>query len=150
LKAIFKKVTAEDILNLRHKVLRAGKPKSTANFDGDKSDSTYHFACILNSDPIGCLSLMKKSHEDFSVTNQYQLRGMAVDDNFRGKNVGKHLLEFAEKELISHQNLFIWCNVRVSAINFYSKNGYLRKGHTFNIPNVGSHVLMYKKLIQNA
>lgn len=147
MKPVFKQVTVEQILNLRHKVLRSGRPISTASFDGDNLNSTFHFAAFYNSKVIGCLSLMPKSSASFNETNAYQLRGMAVDVDYRGKKIGQQLLQYAETQLKQKKVYLVWCNVRTSACMFYLKNDYGKIGEVFDIQNVGPHILMFKKLI---
>lgn len=144
-----KQVDVKLITPIRHRVLREGKPISTCYFDGDNLPETYHFAAFSKHQTIGCLSLMPKSHDKISGSNLYQLRGMAVLENYRGKNIGRDLLKQAEQHLISKNITNIWCNVRVKAIPFYSKNFYIKLGNTFNIEGVGLHVLMYK-ILNNA
>jgi ribosomal protein S18 acetylase RimI-like enzyme len=146
LKLDFKPVTTGDILNLRHKVLRKGKPLSSAHFEGDDENSTFHFGCTLEDQIIGCVSLMKRPHIKFSIDNCYQLRGMAVDEGYRGLKIGKQLLDYAESNIEAENIKLIWCNVRTSAETFYAKSNYQKVGRVFDIPNVGPHVLMFKKL----
>lgn len=142
----FKSLSPDAILNLRHQVLRIGKPLSTAHFDGDHDDFTFHLGCIFNGEVVGCVSLMAKQHPDFEEIKSYQLRGMAVDEKCRGMNIGRQLLKFAESKMQSEQVKLIWCNVRTSAEMFYTKNNYQRLGNVFDIPNIGPHVLMYKNI----
>lgn len=146
MKPVVKQASVEEILNLRHRVLRSGRPFSTAYFTGDELDTTFHFATVYNSKTIGCLSLMHNAHPKFDDKNAYQLRGMAVDKNFRGQNIGQQLLKFAEHQLKLEAINFIWCNVRTSAKTFYTKQDYQQIGDIFEIPEVGPHVLMFKKL----
>lgn len=141
-----KQVNAADIMNLRHRVLRPGKPLSSAHFEGDHHKESYHFAAFWDASVVGCVSLMLKTHTRFNNKRAYQLRGMAVESSSRNNNVGHKLLMFSENQLKKNTVDLIWCNVRTSAINFYNKNNYLQVGDTFEIPDVGQHVLMYKYL----
>ncbi len=142
----FKKVASESILNLRHKVLRAERPFSTAHFDADHLASTHHYVCLLDNKIVGCVSFMKKPHDFFKEKNAYQLRGMAVEENHRGLNIGNQLLAYGEIKMKSKNTNLIWCNVRTSAEKFYTKNYYLKVGDVFEIRDVGPHILMYKKI----
>lgn len=142
----FKVVSADDILKLRHKVLRENKPLSTAHFEGDNLDTTFHFAALTQNKIVGCVSLIPVSHEDFDELNPYQLRGMAVDPQFQGQHIGNRLLDFTSKQLLLRKINFVWCNVRTSAIEFYAKNNFIQNGEIFEISNVGPHILMFKFL----
>ncbi len=146
MKTVFQKVTAHQILPLRHLVLRAGRAFSTAHFKGDDLDTTYHYAGILNTEIVGCVSLMKNTHPEFDDNKAYQLRGMAVSQEHRGFNIGRQLLAYAESQMKIHKVRLIWCNVRTSAEIFYTKNQYQKVGGIFEIADVGPHVLMFKKL----
>ncbi|MBS3738833.1 GNAT family N-acetyltransferase [Mesohalobacter halotolerans] len=146
MKLVYKLVDAKSVLNIRHQVLRKGRPLSTCHFLNDKSSSTYHIAAIYRGEAIGCVSLMQKTHDKIKDSKAYQLRGMAVLNKYQGKKIGKNLLEHAEEHLSSKQVKTIWCNVRIKAISFYKNNQYQQLGDEFNIPEVGPHVLMFKAL----
>ena len=49
---------------------------------------------------------------------------------------------------IIKQNLcsLLWCNARTSAMGFYQNVGFEKIGEEFDIPTVGPHVLMFKKI----
>lgn len=146
MKPEFKSTEVEKIINVRHQVLRIGKPIETCHFEGDDEFSTLHFGMFINHETIACVSLMKKKHHTIDDKNVYQLRGMAVLPEFQGQKIGQLLLRKAEQHLVNFGIETIWCNVRTSAIGFYKKNQYLQIGDVFEIPEVGSHVLMFKNL----
>ena len=56
------------------------------------------------------------------------------------------LLEEAEKRLKAKGVEFIWCNARVVALDFYLKMGYEIYGSVFELPEIGPHYRMYKRL----
>lgn len=55
--------TADEILPLRHSVLRAGKPFETARFAGDDAPGTRHYGLFENGEPMVCLSLLQNPIE---------------------------------------------------------------------------------------
>ena len=146
MKPEIKLTTAENIIGIRHHVLRTGKPISTCYFEGDQLLSSFHFGAFLKNKIIGCVSLMPKPHPLIEDKNTYQLRGMAVLPNFRGQKIGEKLLYKAEEYLKSIKVKTLWCNVRLKAIGFYGKNNFQIISDEFQIPEVGSHVLMLKEL----
>lgn len=155
MKPVLKQVNVEHILNLRHQVLRPGRPLSTAKFAGDFLENTMHFAAFQSlaneqrlSDEtiVGCVSFIPKYNSNFVQKSATQLRGMAITAEYRGLGIGQQLLRYAENQIKLEAFQLIWCNVRIASITFYLKNGYFQKGNQFNIPNVGLHVLMYKTL----
>lgn len=146
MKPEFKPTNIKNIIYVRHHVLRKGRPIETCSFQDDNISTTLHYGAFLGHKIIGCLSLMKKEHALLEDNNSYQLRGMAVLPAYRDQKIGKTLLYRAEQKIKEFDVKTIWCNVRVLAIEFYKKNQYIKIGHAFDIPNIGSHVLMYKNL----
>ena len=90
---------------------------------------------------------MKKQNPMFFQPFQYQLRGMAVLPDFKGKGMGAALLKAGEAEL---QKLdpyaFLWFNARNYAIGFYEKFGYQTIGTEFDVPGVCPHIVMFQQL----
>lgn len=146
--AYIQQVSANDeFINLRHKLLRPGKAKASAYFEGDYSVDTFHFSAVRNQTIIGIVSYMKRKNAAFSHSvDIYQLRGMAVKSSLRGFGIGTKLIDESESTLKSNKIDFIWCNSRKDSVPFYLKNGFIKKGDYFDIPDVGSHILMYKSI----
>lgn len=142
----FSLAKVDDIIHLRHVVLRPGKPIETCNFDGDNDKDTLHFSAKLNQDVVGCVSFMKHNHPKFENELPYQLRGMAVSPKHRGLKIGAQLLAYSERYLKAESEDFIWCNVRLNAVPFYTKQGYTSLGEVFDVEGIGPHILMFKTL----
>ena len=98
---------------------------------------------------IGIISIFKEKNDLFSETNQFQIRGMAVLEEFQGKGFGAELVREAENHCISLNTDLIWFNARENAVPFYKKLGYNSIGDSFLIPDVGIHFAMYKKIRKN-
>ena len=135
-----------EIIPIRHLVLRTGRPIETCHFSGDDLEDTLHFKAEYNKQVVGCVSFMKADNPKFDNIGSYQLRGMAVSPQLRGKNVGARLLAFAEDHLKSLEEDFIWCNVREIAIPFYKKQGYNSIGDICEIETIGPHIVMFKNI----
>ena len=141
-----KKINARSTIAVRHQVLRIGKPVESCSFDGDLLPSTLHLGIFMDSQIIAVLSVFEKKTVLFTENIQYQIRGMAVLQQYQNQKLGQHLIQFAETELVSIHCDLIWFNARISAIGFYEKLGYKQIGNVFTIDSVGEHVLMFKKL----
>jgi len=117
-------------------------------FDGDLDNSAVHLGAFLNNDLVGIATYVKNSHSAFKVENQYQLRGMAVLPEVQKMHIGQQLLQWGESYLKDHHKTgLIWCNARDSAINFYKRNKYQTYGDFFDIPNVCTHIVMFKTIM---
>ena len=146
---IFGRLRVEEIIDLRHRVLRAGLPVETASFPGDKALPTQHFgAWYLKGgvkNVVGCASVMLNAYEG---TAAWQLRGMATDDAYRGQGIGRQVLELTEVSLKDslHRVDMLWCNAREGAASFYEKNDWHCVSDVFEIPTAGPHRKMVKRL----
>ncbi|WP_395048168.1 GNAT family N-acetyltransferase [Flavobacterium sp.] len=141
-----KEITAQETFLVRNLVLRLGKPIETCFFDGDNLEQTKHFGYFNNGKIVGVLSVYKNKNVIFKFPNQYQIRGMAILEEFQGNGCGKLLVKHCEDCLISSEANLIWFNARETAVPFYEKLGYTKNGFPFVITDVGIHFLMFKNL----
>ncbi|MCI9843267.1 GNAT family N-acetyltransferase [Flavobacterium pectinovorum] len=143
---LIKEISAQETFIVRHPVLRKGKPIETCFFDGDDLETTHHFGLFENSDLTGIISLFLKTNTIFTENLQGQIRGMAILESHQKKGFGEALVKHCETYCVTNQFNLIWFNARTAAVGFYEKMGYEIKGNSFDIPEVGEHYLMYKKL----
>ena len=54
-------------------------------------------------------------------------------------------MRFAEIQVKERGGDSMWANARISALDFYLKLGYKTIGEEFYIPDVGSHIVIYKE-----
>lgn len=141
-----KKIAQNDTIAVRHLVLRRGKPVETCFFDGDNLPTTKHFGVFVDKNIIGVVSVFKNINGNFAVENQYQIRGMAVLEEFQNKGFGKLLIEKCESSIIEENGKLIWFNARENAVAFYERFGFIKIGNIFNIDSIGFHYLMMKYL----
>ena len=141
-----KEITAQETFLVRNLVLRLGKPIETCFFDGDNLEQTKHFGYFDNTKIVGVVSVYKNKNAIFKFPNQYQIRGMAILEEFQGSGCGKLLVKHCEDYLISSEANLIWFNARETAVIFYEKLGYTKNGFPFVITDVGIHFLMFKNL----
>jgi GNAT superfamily N-acetyltransferase len=135
---------AVELIDLRHRVLRAGLPRSEAFFDGDDLPTSRHFGAFDGASAVCCASFHRI---DYEREPAWRLRGMATDEQFRGQGVGRELLNFAEAALQADAPIrLLWCNARLPAIQFYQNQGWQIVSDLFDIPTAGSHHRMLKRL----
>ncbi len=141
-----KTIPYQETYSVRQIVLRPNRAIETCFFDGDALDSTVHFGLYADGVQAGILSLFKNNNAVFEDKNQYQIRGMAVLDKFQKKNFGRMLVEYSEEFLKSKDTQLIWFNARASAVGFYKRLGYQSIGEAFDIPDVGTHYVMWIRI----
>jgi GNAT superfamily N-acetyltransferase len=130
--------------SVRNEVLRKGKPIETCYFEGDDAVTTMHLGIEHHTEIIGVVSVYQVNNKLFDAEIQFQIRGMAVLDAHQQKGFGALLIERAEKYCFEKNASVIWFNAREKAVPFYKKNGYMTIGDSFEIPEVGTHFVMFK------
>ena len=141
-----KKITALETIIVRHPVLRPGRPTESCNFEGDDLTTTAHFGLYVENQLSAVISAFKVQNNLFSEGNQYQIRGMAVLYEFQKKGFGEALLKYCENEIKLKKGNLIWFNARETAIGFYKKSGFEIIGGQFEIPDVGPHYILFKRI----
>jgi GNAT superfamily N-acetyltransferase len=123
--------TADEVVDLRMRVLRPGKPRADAVWDGDAEPDARHWVAEHDDRIVGIASVIRRKGAD---GGDWQLRGMAVDPAHQGHGVGRAVLDALVAEVAAP----MWCNARVTAIPFYEKAGWKVTSDVFDT-GVGPH-----------
>ncbi|MED5372905.1 MAG: GNAT family N-acetyltransferase [Myxococcota bacterium] len=126
------------VIDVRWRVLRAGRPRETAIFAGD--DHALHHGLLHDGAIIGVVSLFDNPWEQGGADLRWQLRGMAILPEFQAHGHGSKLLTAVEDRVSQG----LWCNARIRAVPFYARGGWQPVGEVFDIPAVGPHQRMFK------
>lgn len=130
------RATAADVIDVRHAVLRKGRPRETAVFDGDTRPATRHWVARQADRVVGVASVMQAAQPEGDA--RWQLRGMAVLDDLQGLGVGRALLDEVARDVVDP----MWCNARQRAVPFYERAGWKVVGEPFVIEPIGPHRCM--------
>lgn len=137
----------EEVVDLRHAVLRAGLPRSTAVFDGDSDPETRHLVAVgPDGRVIGCATILRRPSPFGDPRPAWQLRGMAVEPGLQGAGLGSRLLAAGETIVRESGHTLMWCNARTPAVAFYRRHGWETVGEEFPVETAGPHICMRKEL----
>jgi predicted GNAT family N-acyltransferase len=128
-----RRASVDELLGVRHEVLRPGRPRSTAHFDGDDAPATRHWAAWQADRVVGVVSVMEAPQPEGDA--RWQLRGMAVLPGLQGQGVGSALLLQVHGDVAEP----MWCNARQSAEAFYQRHGWQGVSEPFVIEPIGPH-----------
>nr|WP_294896787.1 GNAT family N-acetyltransferase [uncultured Pedobacter sp.] len=143
---MIKFIRTEDVLSLRNEILREGKLSlQECIFDNDNDDCTFHLGFVLDNEIVSVASFHCQTKDNFSGVG-YQLRGMATAKQFQGKSYGNRLINFALVYLRGQKVNYLWCNAREKAFKFYLSLGFEFISDSFEIPEIGTHRVMYLKI----
>ncbi len=134
----------DEIVPLRHRILRAGLPVDMARFPGDDAPDTLHLGAFdADGNAVCCVTMLRA---DWEGEPAWRLRGMATDDGLRGTGIGSALVPVAERAALALTGpLPIWCDARIRAIPFYERMGYVCVSEFFDIEHAGLHRKMIKR-----
>ncbi|MBD3583247.1 GNAT family N-acetyltransferase [Flavobacterium selenitireducens] len=141
-----REIPSSETYAVRHPVLRPGRPVETCRFDGDDLSSTTHFGLYETGELAAVASLFQSKHPAFPDHRQFQLRGMAVLEDYQGQKFGQILIEAIEDKARRAAAEVVWFNAREVATGFYEKMGYKLTGKPFQIGEIGTHYVMFKRM----
>ena len=140
-----RRITAEETLHLRHKILRPHQTLKDCQYVGDHLSSTLHLGAYRANELVGIATLLNQNAEENVQFGVWRLRGMAVLENCRNKGVGGALLRALIAHFREQGGSRFWCNARTSAVNFYSKFEMSPEGEEFDISPIGPHFVFSLK-----
>src|ERR1700722_1043076 len=112
-----RRAQADELIDLRHRVLRAGLPRAEAVFPGDELPDSRHFGAFDEAATVCCATFHQSEYKGETA---WRLRGMATDEKFRGRGVGREVLKYSEEALVAEDPIrLFWCNARIAAVKFY-------------------------------
>lgn len=141
-----KQINAIDTINIRKEMLRQDFPPEACHYPGDDDDLTFHLGGFMDNKLVSIASFYFQNHPDIPEENQFQLRGMASLPEFQGKGLSSMLLKTAFPIIKQNMVNTLWCNARKTAVGFYEKVGFEKLGSEFEVDNIGTHVVMMKKI----
>lgn len=127
------------LVKLRSEILR--KPLGLEFSKEELALENYqlHFGIFKENEAQACMSLVLEDNK------HVKMRQVAVAINAQGKNLGSKLLKHCEEYAKAEGYEIMHCNARATALNFYIKNAYQKKGEEFT--EVGlPHFYMWKHL----
>ena len=128
------------IIKLRYDVLRKPWGKSIETATDDLEDSSINAYIEFENNIVACGRLQNNRNETA------QIRYMAVDENFRGKGLGKLILLKLELEAKILSIKKIELHARENAVLFYQSQQYVMVEKSYNLWDMIQHYLMVKNL----
>jgi GNAT superfamily N-acetyltransferase len=128
-------VTADAVRALRHAVLRAGRPESSARFAIDQQAETWHLAAYAGDRVVGVVTFFPDAYPGTPGQRAERFRSMAVDAEWRGRGVGTLLMREAARRLRERGVELTWAHGRDTALGFYEAMGFRVEGDGFIDPD---------------
>lgn len=146
---------------LRQAVLRPHQALEACRFPGDDAPGAFHLGA---HDPAGRLLAVASfgpepapaelraalagpdADADTPPAADWRLRGMATLPDWRRRGLGQALLGEGLARLQGRGADLLWCNARLGALAFYRRAGLIAVGPSFDLPGIGPHRLMGRRV----
>ncbi|WP_276730163.1 GNAT family N-acetyltransferase [Bacillus sp. (in: firmicutes)] len=141
-----KTIPAEDTYDIRHRILRPHQSIEQCKFEQDHAECAFHLGAFYEGTLISIASFSPQHQPLLTESPAYRLRGMATLEEYRDQKAGSTLIKYAEQKLADKDVQAVWCNARHHVKGYYAKLGWKELGEPFDIPGIGTHIIMYKTL----
>lgn len=127
----------EDVLAIRREVF-IQEQNVPEEIEIDEFEMTSdHFLILVDDEPAGCGRMRLKDH-------YAKFERIATLKKFRGKGVGKKLMEFMMKHASEkYPNALPYMHSQAEAVSFYQKLGWTSKGDVFYEANIPHQTMIY-------
>lgn len=149
-------ISAAETRPLRQKILRPHQKAEELVYAGDDDAETLHLGTFLGGALVGVATVAPMPAPDRlgvrdrpgegSGERAWQLRGMAVLPEFRGRGFGAAMVKGCMAHVARRGGGVMWFNARLVAVDFYRKLGFETKGDQFEIPISGQHYVMWRAI----
>jgi GNAT superfamily N-acetyltransferase len=145
---------------LRHAVLRPHQDLDSVAWSGDDEPATATFGAIEETTGavVGVATVFPEPAPfDPAVAGfssscpklesaTWRLRGMATSPGLQGRGIGMMVIGAVIGHVADQGGRLLWCNARVSAIGFYERAGFTCFGQPWELPTIGPHVVMWRRV----
>lgn len=116
---------------LRKTILRDGTASDVVEFDGDDLPGTLHLGVKIDDQIVAISTWVVRHHSDHPDRQGVQLRGMATAAPHRSTGAGSVLLAAGVERCRASGAELVWAHARVTALNFYVRNGFATVGDEY-------------------
>ena len=142
-----RRISAAETQQLRHRVLwpHLSSPEVCVIDIDDRKDA-FHVGVFADERLISIGSFFAIESPRLAMQQQYRLRAMATDAEFRRLHAGDTLIQFALQELRLRGVAVLWCDARLVAVPFYEQLGFKKFDDVYEVPLIGPHHFMWKEV----
>ena len=143
-------VGVEEVRPLRQRYLRPGAAPEAVVYRTDDDATAQHVAARLaTGEVVGVGSLHAENRiagiAPYGLPGM-RVRGIAVDEAWRGKGVGSQVLRAMVRIGRTMGMREVWANARTSSLGFYRSARFKPVSSVFEIPGIGEHVVVARVL----
>lgn len=146
-----RRITRDLAPPLRQQVLRPTQLLAESEYPSDSRPDAVIVGAFNGEQLIGTGTVFPETAPDEVVAKlgegtSWRIRGMAVLAEYRNQRVGEQLLHELLAAAAAGGDTVVWCNARVPAQSFYTRNGFDTYTDEFEVPPIGMHVVMARRV----
>lgn len=147
-----RRVRAEELFDLRRRVLRADDPERSVQDARDDEATSLHFAGFLDGRAVASSSWFPSVAPINPDLVSFQLRYMAIDYDVQGRGYGTVVVETALAQLRDLGAQQVWANARDTALGFYLATGWraIAGSEHLSLETQLPHTVIYRELTVGA
>lgn len=143
---VVRPVTAAETRPLRQRILRPQQRVEDLVYPHDDGVDTLHVAAFAEGALVGTATVHPDAMPDGSAPDAWRIRGMATVPEVRRMGCGAALVKACLDHAAARGGRVVWCNARTSASGFYAALGFVAQGEEFELPEIGPHYVMTKRV----
>jgi GNAT superfamily N-acetyltransferase len=142
----------DDVLALRQSVLRPHQTREESRFGSDSSPAAAHFCAEDEAGTVLSVATVLRETPAWAgdAVPAWRLRGMATDPDCRGRGAGSSVLAAVFDYVAASGGGLLWCNARLTAVEFYRRAGMVTTGGQWEEPVIGPHIAMFTNIRADA
>jgi predicted GNAT family N-acyltransferase len=124
-------------------VLR-GQALAALAFPGDDAPHSAHFgARAVTGEILSVGSVVRETPPWRRAPLAWRVRGWRAPKRAGGASAGACSAALVA-HVATHGGGLLWCNARTPAVRFYERAGFVARGETWDDPEIGPHVAMWR------
>jgi GNAT superfamily N-acetyltransferase len=139
-------------------VLRPHESEADQALPDDDAPGTVTFAALVGDEVVGSVrvawspvpAVLAGAVPSGADEEGWQLRAMATREDVRRQGIGASLVDRVVDHVAAHGGGVLWCNARLGAVALYRRAGFLEAGEVFELPAIGPHVVMGRRVAPGA
>jgi ribosomal protein S18 acetylase RimI-like enzyme len=135
-------VAALETYELRHRVLNRGPTPADAAAKDDGDPDSAHFAIKIDGAVVATGTVRRRDSPRGGVGSHWQIRGMAVEPELRGRGLGTAVLTAITDHVAARGGDLVWCYVRIAAKTLYERHGFVAEGDAFDDRVAGTQIFL--------
>lgn len=135
-------VDATETFELRHRVLGRGRAPADLARPDDQHPDTAHLAVRQDGRVVATGTVRRRPSPDHAGDCHWQIRGMAVEPELRGRGLGTAVLVAIVGHVADRGGGLLWCYARIGAVTLYQRAAFTLDDAPFDDPVAGRQVAM--------